>query len=125
MLSLRHFRLASWCSYPFAGGGRESGAAHLDLLGLAGGDFRFSDIPVRGDDGARAIGATDDAAAAPAALDTLSPALGAPYKALVSSGKRLREEERHYPRSQYHNCSPSEGAWKEDEPSYRQTGDQG
>jgi hypothetical protein len=26
-------------------------------------DFRFSDIPVRGDDGARAIGATDDAAA--------------------------------------------------------------
>ena len=55
----------------------ESGAAHfgfggamlLDLLGppgLAGGavaDFHFSDIPVRGDDGARAIGATDDAAA--------------------------------------------------------------
>ena len=44
---------------------------------------------------------------------------------LVSSGKSLRQEERHYPRSQYHNCSPSEGAWKEDEPSYRQTGDQG
>jgi hypothetical protein len=52
----------------------ESGAAHLgfggamllDLLGppgLAGGDFHFSDIPVRGDDGARAIGANDDAAA--------------------------------------------------------------
>jgi len=41
----------------------------LDLLGppgLAGGDvadFHFSDIPVRGDDGARAIGANDDAAA--------------------------------------------------------------
>ena len=26
-------------------------------------DFHFSDIPVRGDDGARAIGANDDAAA--------------------------------------------------------------
>ena len=49
----------------------------LDLLGppgrcwphdgeVAGGavaDFRFSDIPVRGDDGVRAIGANDDAAA--------------------------------------------------------------
>jgi hypothetical protein len=63
--------------YPLAGVAGESGAAHfgfggamlLDLLGppgLAGGDvadFHFSDIPVRGDDGARAIGATDDAAA--------------------------------------------------------------
>jgi len=30
---------------------------------VAGGaDFHFSDIPVRGDDGARAIGANDDAA---------------------------------------------------------------
>ena len=41
----------------------------LDLLGppgLAGGDvadFHFSDIRVRGDDGARASGANDDAAA--------------------------------------------------------------
>jgi len=55
----------------------ESGAAHfgfggamlLDLLGPAGrcsgavADFHFSDIPVRGDDGARAIGANDDVAA--------------------------------------------------------------
>jgi hypothetical protein len=55
----------------------ESGAAHfgfggamlLDLPGppgRAGGavaDFHFSDIPVRGDDGTRAIGANDDAAA--------------------------------------------------------------
>jgi hypothetical protein len=44
----------------------ESGAAHFDLLGppgRAGADFHFSDIPVRGDDGARAIGANDDAAA--------------------------------------------------------------
>jgi hypothetical protein len=55
----------------------ESGAAHLGfggamLLDLPGparrlltdvADFHFSDIPVRGDDGARAIGATDDAAA--------------------------------------------------------------
>jgi hypothetical protein len=53
----------------------ESGAAHLDLLGppgwcsgcwphdgdVAGGaGFLFSDIPVRGDDGARAVGASDD-----------------------------------------------------------------
>ena len=57
--------------YPFAGGGRQSGAAHLDLLGPPGRrcgccrrrGFLFSDIPVRGDAGARAIGATDDAAA--------------------------------------------------------------
>ena len=55
----------------------ESGAAHyglggamlLDLPGPAlrlltdVADFHFSDIPVRGDDGARAIGPTDDAAA--------------------------------------------------------------
>ena len=62
--------------YPLAGGGRESGAAHLDLLGppgrcsgcwphdgevAGGGGFLFSDIAVRGDDGARAIGATDAA----------------------------------------------------------------
>jgi hypothetical protein len=61
----------------------ESGAAHLDLLGppgwcsgcwphdgdVAGGaGFLCSDIPVRGDDGARAIGATDDAAAADSRL---------------------------------------------------------
>ena len=64
--------------YPLAGGGRESGAAHFDLLGppgwcsgcwphdgdVAGGaGFLFRDIPVRGDAGAWAIGATDDAAA--------------------------------------------------------------
>jgi hypothetical protein len=68
--------------YPLAGGGRESGAAHLDLQtdphpppgwcsglrphdgDVAGGaGFLCSAIPVRGDDGARAIGATDDAAA--------------------------------------------------------------
>ncbi len=68
--------------YPLAGGGRESGAAHFDLQtdphpppgrcsglrphdgDVAGGaGFLCSDIPVRGDDGARAIGATDDAAA--------------------------------------------------------------
>jgi hypothetical protein len=57
----------------------ESGAAHFGFGGamrcstcwphdgeVAGGavaDFPFYDIPVRGDDGARAIGATDDAAA--------------------------------------------------------------
>jgi hypothetical protein len=55
----------------------ESGAAHLGfggamLLDLPGparrlltdvADLHFSDIPVRGDDGARAIGATDAAAA--------------------------------------------------------------
>ena len=39
--------------------GRLGGAAAAD--DVAG--FLFSDIPVRGDDGARAIGATDDAAA--------------------------------------------------------------
>ena len=66
--------------YPLAGGGRRirRGAVRLrrrgaaDLLGPAlrtmvrspaAPDFLFSDIPVRGDDGARAIGATDDAAA--------------------------------------------------------------
>jgi hypothetical protein len=32
-------------------------------------DFHFSDIAVRGDDGARAIGANDDAAAAAAAVE--------------------------------------------------------
>jgi len=61
----------------------ESGAAHfgfggpmlLDLLGppgVAGGavaDFHSSDIPVRGDDGARAIGANDDEAGAAAAVE--------------------------------------------------------
>src|SRR5271163_2334335 len=62
--------------YPLAGGGRDSGAAHFDLLGppgrcsgcwphdgevAGGGGFLFSDIAVRGDDGARAIGATDAA----------------------------------------------------------------
>ena len=55
----------------------ESGAAHFGfggamLLDLPGpalrlltdvADFHFSDIAVRGDDGARAIGANDDAAA--------------------------------------------------------------
>jgi hypothetical protein len=47
----------------------DSGAAHLDLLGPAlrlltdVADFHFSDIAVRGDDGARTIGANDDAAA--------------------------------------------------------------
>jgi hypothetical protein len=58
----------------------ESGAAHfgfggamlLGPPGFAGGavaDFHFSDIPVRGDDGARAIGANDDAAADAAAVE--------------------------------------------------------
>ena len=48
----------------------------LDLLGrcdgaVAGGaDFHFSDIPVRGDDGVRAIGANDAAAAVPATGST-------------------------------------------------------
>ena len=56
----------------------ESGAAHFGfggamLLNLPGpalrlltdvADFHFSDIAVRGDDGARAIGANDDAAGA-------------------------------------------------------------
>jgi hypothetical protein len=32
-------------------------------------DFHFSDIPVRGDDGARAIGANDDAAAVELRVD--------------------------------------------------------
>jgi transposase len=50
----------------------ESGAAHYGFGGamlLDVADFHFSDIPVRGDDGARAIGATDDAAAAAAAVE--------------------------------------------------------
>ena len=61
----------------------ESGAAHFGfggalLLDLPGpalrlltdvADFHFSDIPVRGDAGARAIGANDDAAAAAAAVE--------------------------------------------------------
>jgi hypothetical protein len=34
----------------------ESGAAHFGFGGAVA-DFHFSDIPVRGDDGARAIGA--------------------------------------------------------------------
>ena len=65
----------------------ESGAAHfgfggamlLDLLGPAlrlltdVADFHFSDIPVRGDDGARAIGANDDAAAAGASTGSTAP----------------------------------------------------
>jgi hypothetical protein len=60
----------------------ESGAAHFGfggamLLDLSGpalrlltdvADFHFSDIPFRGDDGARAIGANDDEAAAAAAV---------------------------------------------------------
>jgi hypothetical protein len=36
VLSLRHFRLASWRSLSLGGGGRDSGAAHLDLLGPSG-----------------------------------------------------------------------------------------
>jgi transposase len=50
----------------------ESGAAHYGFGGamlLDVADFHFCDIPVRGDDGARAIGATDDAAAAAAAVE--------------------------------------------------------
>ena len=61
----------------------ESGAAHFGfggamLLDLPGpalrlltdvADFHFSDIAVRGDDGARAIGANDDEAAAAAAVE--------------------------------------------------------
>ena len=61
----------------------ESGATHfgfggamlLDLLGPAlrlltdVADFHFSDILVRGDDGARAIGANDAEAAAAAAVE--------------------------------------------------------
>jgi hypothetical protein len=35
-----------------------------EAAGGAVADFHFSDIPVRGDDGARAIGANDDATAA-------------------------------------------------------------
>jgi hypothetical protein len=57
-----------------AGGGQgiRRGAFWLRLLDLPGpalrlltdvADFHFSDIAVRGDDGARAIGANDDAAA--------------------------------------------------------------
>jgi len=61
-----------------AGGGRDSGAAHLDLLGppgwrsgwwphdgevAAGGDFVLAILRFGADDGARAIGATDAAAA--------------------------------------------------------------
>jgi hypothetical protein len=63
--------------YPWRVVAEEPGAAHfgfsgamlLDLLGPAlrlltdVADFHFSDIPVRGDVGARAIGANDDAAA--------------------------------------------------------------
>ena len=64
--------------YPLAGGGRDSGAAHLDLLGppgwcsgwwphdgdvAAGGDFVLAILRFGADDGARAIGATDAAAA--------------------------------------------------------------
>jgi hypothetical protein len=51
------------------------GAMLLDLPGPAlrlltdVADFRFSDIAVRGDDGARAIGANDDATAAAAAVE--------------------------------------------------------
>jgi hypothetical protein len=78
VLSLRHFRLASWRSLSLGGGGRDSGAAHLDLLGppgwcsgwwphdgdvAAGGDFVLAIVRFGADDGARAIGATDAAAA--------------------------------------------------------------
>jgi hypothetical protein len=78
VLSLRHFRLASWRSLSLGGGGRDSGAAHLDLLGppgwcsgwwphdgevAAGGDFVLAILRFGADDGARAIGATDAAAA--------------------------------------------------------------
>jgi hypothetical protein len=73
VLSLRHFRLASWRSLSLGGGGRDSGAAHLDLLGppgwcsgcwphdgdvAAGGDFVLAILRFGADDGARAIGAT-------------------------------------------------------------------
>jgi hypothetical protein len=65
----------------------ESGAAHfgfggamlLDLRGPAPrlltdvADFHFSDIAVRGDDGARAIGANDDAAARCGATGSTAP----------------------------------------------------
>jgi hypothetical protein len=79
-------RIASGSAFPFnaincpLGRARGfGGAILLDLLGppgrcsgcwphdgaVAGGaDFHFDDIPVRGDDGARAIGANDDEAAA-------------------------------------------------------------
>ncbi len=36
VLSLRHFRLASWRSLSLGGGGRDSGVAHFDLLGPPG-----------------------------------------------------------------------------------------
>jgi hypothetical protein len=57
----------------------DSGAAHLDLLGPAlrlltdVADFHFSDIAVRGDDGARTIGANDDAAARYGATGSTAP----------------------------------------------------
>ena len=82
MLSLRHFRLASWRSLSLGGwwprircGAVTGGAmpARPARAGAAGAGrrwcgrrrrrFRFGDIPVRGDAGARAIGANDDAAA--------------------------------------------------------------
>ena len=66
--------------YPWRVVAEESGAAHLAFGAArparadgeaAGGavDFHFSDIPVRGDAGARAIGANDDEAAAAAAVE--------------------------------------------------------
>jgi hypothetical protein len=80
VLSLRHFRLASWRSLSLGGwwprirrGAVTAARCLLDLLGpaqrvlAADGDrrrrFLFGDIPVRGDAGARTIGANDDAAA--------------------------------------------------------------
>jgi hypothetical protein len=62
VLSLRHFRLARWCSLSHGGWSPKTGAAQFDLLGppgwcsgcwphdgdVAGGaGFLFSDIPVR------------------------------------------------------------------------------
>jgi len=60
VLSLRHFGLARWVFFiPWRVVAEESGAAHYGFGGamlLDVADFHFSDIPVRGDDGARAIG---------------------------------------------------------------------
>jgi hypothetical protein len=45
--------------------------------------------------------------------------------ALVPSWDSVREEEHRYPRTQYHDSSPSERCWKEHEPSHRKSGDYG
>jgi len=82
----------------------ESGAAHFGFGGamrcstcwphdgeVAGGavaDFHFSDIPVRGDDGARAIGANDDAAAVE--LRGRRRQSGTPRASVSASGSRKR-----------------------------------